>query len=316
MGQLLHGSARTTAALRRAIQPSQERIARLDTRDDLNPNTVAKWKKRTRVEDAPMGPKQPRSTVLSQEGDAPIVAFRRPTLLPLEEGLDALQATIPHLTRSALQRCLKCHGINRLPDVEGDKPAKKKFKQYPIGYFHIAIAEVRTEEGKLRLFVAIDRASKFAYAELHTDAHKTIAAQFLRHLIAAVPYKIHTVLTDNGIQFTNRKRDQYAFQHIFARVCQEFGIDHRLTKTNHPWTNGQVERMNRTLKEATVKKYHYQTHQHLKEHLQAFLTAYNFAKRLKTLKGLTPYEYICQWWHKEPDRFTLNPYHHTLGLNN
>ena len=52
--------------------------------------------------------------------------------------------------------------------------------------------------------------------------------------------------------------------------------------------------MNRTLKEATVKKYHYQTHQHLKEHLHAFLMAYNFAKRLKTLKGLTPYEYICQ----------------------
>jgi hypothetical protein len=64
-----------------------------------------------------------------------------------------------------------------------------------------------------------------------------------------------------------------------------------------------------------VKKYHYQSHQHLKEHLQAFLRAYNFAKRLKTLKGLTPSEYICQWWQKEPERFTMNPYHHTLGLN-
>jgi transposase InsO family protein len=99
---------------------------------------------------------------------------------------------------------------------------------------------------------------------------------------------------DNGIQFTNRQWDQYAFQHIFVRVCQEHGIEHRLTKTNHPWTNGQVERMNRTLKEATVKKYYYQDHQHLKEHLYAFLMAHNFAKRLKTLRGLTPYEYICQ----------------------
>ena len=84
---------------------------------------------------------------------------------------------------------------------------KKKFKSYPIGYFHIDIAEVRTEEGKLYLFVAIDRACKFAYAELHAEANKTVAAQFLRNLIAAIPYKIHTVLTDNGIQFTNRKRD-------------------------------------------------------------------------------------------------------------
>jgi Integrase core domain len=248
MGPLLHGSARTTAAVRRAIQHSQESLAKLAKRDDLNPKTVAKWKKRTHVEDAPMGPKQPRSTVLSQEEEAMIIAFRRHTLLPLDDCLYALQATIPHLTRSALHRCLQRHGINRLPDIDGDKPAKKKFKPYPIGYFHIDIAEVRTEEGKLRLFVAIDRTSKFAYAELHAEAHKTIAAQFLRNLIAAVPYKIHTVLTDNGIQFTNRKHDQYAFQHIFARVCQECGIDHRLTKTNHPWTNGQVERMNRTLK--------------------------------------------------------------------
>jgi hypothetical protein len=64
-----------------------------------------------------------------------------------------------------------------------------------------------------------------------------------------------------------------------------------------------------------VKKYYYETHNHLKEHLQAFLMAYNFAKRLKTLKGLTPYEYICKCWQKEPERFTVNPCHHTLGLN-
>ena len=118
------------------------------------------------------------------------------------------------------------------------------------------------------------------------------AAQFLRNLIAAAPYKIHTVLTDNGIQFINRKHDIYAFQHICDGVCQEYGIDHGLTKTNHPWTDGQVERMNHTPRDATVKPYHDQTHHHLKEHLQAFLMAYNFAKRLKTLKGLTPYEYI------------------------
>lgn len=174
-----------------------------------------------------------------------------------------------------------------MPDLEGDKPQEKKSKPYPIGYFHIDIAEVHTEEGRLYLFVAIDRTCKFAYAELQPQAMKTVAAQFLRHLIAAVPYKIHTVLTDNGIQFTNRQLDQYAFQHIFARVCQEHGIEHHLTKTNHPWTNGHVERMNRTLKEAPVKRFYYQTHQHLKEHFYAFLMADNFAKRLKTLRGLT-----------------------------
>jgi transposase len=94
---------------------------------------------------------------------------------------------------------------------------------------------------------------------------------------------------------------------MFERVCGEHGIEHRLTKPNHPWTNGQVERMNRTLKEATIKRYHYGTHSQLKEHLLAFLMAYNFAKRLKTLRGLTPYEHICKVWTKQPKRFRLNP---------
>ncbi len=263
-GQVLHGSARTTAAVRRAIQHGQESLKVLSGRYGIHPKTVAKWKRRSQVTDAPMGPKQPHSTVLTKAEEALMVAFRRHTLLPLDNCLYALQATIPHLTRSALHRCLKRHGINRLPATEGDKPAKKKFKPYPIGYFHMDIAEVRTEEGKLCLFVAIDRTCKFAYAELHEGANNMIAAQFLRTLMAAVPYKIHTVLTDNGMQFTHRQRDQYAFRHLFDRVCHEHGIEHRLTPVKHPWTNGQVERMHRTLKEVTVQKYYYQTHQHLK----------------------------------------------------
>ena len=70
MGQRRYGSARTTAAVRRAIQQSQESIATLAERDDLNPTTVAKWKKRTQVHAAPMGPKHPRSTVLTLEKDS------------------------------------------------------------------------------------------------------------------------------------------------------------------------------------------------------------------------------------------------------
>src|SRR5919108_3493233 len=154
MGQLLHGSARTTAAVRRAIQHSQESLAKLADRYGLNPKTVAKWKKRSGVQDAPMGPKQPSSTVLNREEEALIVAFRKHTLLPLDDCLYALQPTLPHLTRSALHRCLQRHGVSRLPDMAGETPGKKKFKAYPSGYFHSDIAEVRTEAGKLSLFVA------------------------------------------------------------------------------------------------------------------------------------------------------------------
>lgn len=182
--------------------------------------------------------------MLSPEDEATIVAFRKRTLLPLDDCLYALQPSIPYLTRSSLHRCLQRHGISRLPEVQGDRPVRKRFKSYPIGYFHIDIAEMQIAQGKLYLFVAIDRTSKFAFTELHTKAGKMAAVQFLRNLVKAVPYRIHTVLTDNGIQFTNRICDRYASEHIFDRVCTECGIEYRLTKVKHPWTNGPMDKSN------------------------------------------------------------------------
>ena len=171
MGQILHGSATTAETVRRAIQHSQESLMALSKRYSINPKTVAKWKRRTSVSGPPAGPKDARSTTLPIEEEAIIAAFRRHTLLPLDDCLYALQATIPSLTRSSLHRCLQRHGISRLPEVTGDKEPKKKFKTYPIGYFHIDIAEVRTAEGKLCLYVGIDRTSKFAFVQLVTKAN-------------------------------------------------------------------------------------------------------------------------------------------------
>jgi transposase-like protein len=175
MGQVLHGSATTTEAIRRAIQHSQESLRTLARRHGVNQKTIAKWKKRRSTADLRTGPKEPRSTTLTIQEEAVVVAFRRHTLLPLDDCLYALQATIPHLTRSSLHRCLQRHGISRLPEVDGDKPARKKFKAYPIGFFHVDLAEVRTEQGKLYLLVAIDRTSKFAFVELHEKATRRVA---------------------------------------------------------------------------------------------------------------------------------------------
>ena len=296
------------------------------------------------------GPKDAHSTVLSIGEEAVIVAFRKHTLLPLDDCLYALQASIPHLTRSSLHRCLQRHDISRLPEVEGNKPKRGKFSSYPIGYFHIDIAEVRTQQGKLYMFVAIDRTSKFAFVELHEKAKTATSRDFLLRLIEAVPYKIHTILTDNpvlsdcrrqavegGIHFTTPggggsavplikeaiANSELFRAHAFELACARNDIDHRTTKPKHPWTNGQslprtrsgVERMNRTIKDATVKRFHYETHDQLREHLANFVAAYNFAKRLKTLKGLTPYEYICKIWTQEPQRFISNPHHQSPGPN-
>src|ERR687898_713330 len=242
MGQVLHGSARTTAAVRHAIQHRQESLRVLAKRHGVNPKTVAKWKKRPSVQDERTGPKEPRSTVLSVEEEAIVVAFRRHTLLPLDDCLYALQPTIPHLTRSSLHRCLQRHGISRLPDTDGDKPRRAKFKRYPIGFFHIAIAEVRTEQGRLYLLVAIDRTSKFAFVELHERVTRRVTGNFLRALVEAVPYKVHTVLTDNGTHFTEPAGDGWTPEdikqmlarkqpfrcHSFELACAQNDVEHRL----------------------------------------------------------------------------------------
>ena len=144
-----------------------------------------------------------------------------------------------------------------------------------------------------------------------------------------MPYKVHTVLTDNGTHFTDPSGDGWTPEdikamraekasfrcHAFEAACADLEIEHRLTEPRHPWTNGRVERMNRTLKDATVKRYHYGSHDELRHHLQLFVDAYNDGRRLKTLRGLTPYELIRKTWAEQPSRFTSDPAHLTPGPN-
>lgn len=178
------------------------------------------------------------------------------------------------------------------------------------------------------MFVAIDRTSKFAFVELHEKATTVVSRDFLPRLIATVPYEIHSVLTDNGIQSTTPGAGGSAVPlireamangelfraHAFEYTCASNDIEHRTTKAKHPWTNGQVERMNRTIKDATVKRFHYDGHDQFRRHLADFVTAYNFGRRLKTFKGLTPYEFICKAWAEQPHRFKLNPLQQMPGL--
>ena len=113
-------------------------------------------------------------------------------------------------------------------------------------------------------------------------AVRKTAWEFLEHLLKSVSYRTHTILTDNGIQFAEQPRNRntkYSRKKRFDMICEANGIEHRLTKSNHPWTNGQVERMNRTIKKATVKRYHYYSHDQLRAHLADFMAAYNFARR-------------------------------------
>ena len=141
---------------------------------------------------------------------------------------------------------------------------------------------------------------------------------FLENLVQACPFKIHTILTDNGAQFIYNKRivqNNPKRRHRFDLACKNHGIRHKTTRIYSPQTNGQVERMNRTIKDATTKTYHYESVEQLREHLHSFMMAYNCVKKLRAIGRKTPYEEVLTWWKKQPKSFNSNPHHHWMGSN-
>ncbi len=313
----LHGSARTTPRVRAELQAAQAPTRALAARHGLDPKTVAKWRRRTTVTDAPMGPRRPRSTVLTEAEEAIVVEFRRRTLLPLDDVLGCLRESIPRLTRSALHRCLVRHGISRLPASGAGASRRGRFAERTIGYVHIDVCELRLAQGKLFLFRAIDRVSKFAHVAFHDASTKMNGAAFLREVVAAFPYRLHTVLTDNGMASADLPRNRGRHPeieaifggHVFDRVCREHGITHKLTEPYHPWTNGQAERMNRTAKGATVKAFRYPDLAALKAHVLSFVAAHDFAKHLKRLRRRTPSRAVCDAWTRDPAPSRIDPRH-------
>lgn len=183
----LHCSARTTPCVRAELQAAQAPTRALAARYGLNSKTVAKWRKRTTTFDAPMGPSRPHSSTLTEAEEAIVVEFRRRTLLPLDDVLGSLRDTIPGLSRSALHRCLVRHGISRLPRNEEKASKRGRFVDTAIGYVHIDVCELRLAEGKLFMFLAIDRVSKFTHVAFLDANIKLNGAAFLREVVQAFP---------------------------------------------------------------------------------------------------------------------------------
>ncbi len=202
MGQVLHGCARTTEAVRRAIQHSQESLRALARRHGVNPKTIAKWRARADVADRRTGPAEPRSTTLSAEEEAIVIAFRRHTLLPLDDCLYALQSTIPHLTRSALHRASSATGSRACPRPTATSPLASASR--PILSATSTSTSPRSGPSRANSTYSWPSTAlrSSAFVQLHERATTRIASDFLRALLLAVPYRVHTVLTDNGQHFT------------------------------------------------------------------------------------------------------------------
>jgi len=319
MGHILHGSARTTPKTRRELQNSQKSVKELALEYNIRENTVRKWRSRESVTDMSHRPKKLR-TVLSEQDEAIIITFRKATQLPLDDCLDALIDTIPQLTRSNLYRCLQRYGLSHLPKSEEYHKEKKAFKRYEIGYVHVDITEFTLQAKKYYIFVGICRISKFVFVRVYEHQTAENAVAFLNGLVQAFPFKVHTILTDNGPQFvythhilTKGRGPQK--RHKFVLRCAFHGIKHKTTAPYTPQTNGQVERFNRTLKEATIQKYHYDNISQAVTHLDDFIIAYNVGKKLSALKRKTPMQFISNKFNENPTLFNINPHHLLLGLN-
>jgi hypothetical protein len=305
----MHGSATTTPAIRAAIQTSTLSIRALARKYGLNPKTVAKWKSRPSTADLPMGPVRPRPKNLSAEDEGNCIGFRMHTLLPLDDCLYALQLMIPHLSRSSLHRLFQRHNISRVLSIPGTNIGTDKVSGgKSIGSFYVNAADIRTGDGKANMFFAFDRISKFAFAKLYEIEADDNGPAFLETLIEAVPYNVDSILTgDNPQIFGSTKNTLAAENHPFAVACEERGIDHELLPFDQPWRirRRTAERSNPN--EASARKFHYESHDHLQEHFSAFFDSYNFERRLKTLGGLTPYEFTCKCWETQPGLFHRNP---------
>ena len=385
-----------------------------------------------------MGTKTP-NTVLNKFEEQIVCSVRKNLLLSLDDLYVTLKDQIPKLSRSNLHRCLQRHGLSNLKDMDAYKnketnrvlekeqeqilkdrrknnPHGNKFEDYEIGFVHMDITTIfLTKEEKYYLYVAIDRVSKYVHYKVYDQQTRETAIDFLKEICNVFPFKIHTILTDNGIQFTNttfkgfkeakkiikeleqeielekiekekeeknknidkkeqkeqqkeiqenkevtNKTNKETNQNINNKVinekidnevnketmnnnklqtlidlkklyknklkseftieCEKLGIEHRTTKPKHPWTNGQVEVFNRFIKDNTVNKFKYISKEQLVTHLHNLLIAYNFAKRLVSLKYITPYQKILEIYNNKDLNtnnrlFNSEPVNHLMGLN-
>lgn len=298
---------RTTETVRRAIQQSGESVRTLARRFGVSPTTIQKWRKRTTTADAKMGPKTPASTVLTLDEERTIIGFRRQTSLPLDDCLYALQPVIPNLTRSSLHRCLQRHGLSQLAPPPGPAAQRGRGRDLTrtIGTFHISIPDAVSREGRLHLHVATDVTAKLGFGQLHSSADLASAAAFLEALIEAVPYDLRALLTDHPAMDDPR----------FSALCRARGIEHRTIEARAPWADSRPDLQGDPAVASGGDLPAFESHAELCEHIAKLLDIYNYKRRLKALRGLTPCQYIAQAWAADPSHFKPDSYQYFDKLN-
>ena len=257
MNLSLHANATTTPKTRAHIQRSRAPVAVLAAELGVSETTIRRWRGRSSVADRSHTPKR-LAISLSPLEEALVGELRSKLWLPLDDITEVMRRCVnAKLSRSAIHRCLKRHGLNQRP--KPDKPAVGVFEQATVGFIHIDLKHLPAlQKRKSYAFVAIDRATRYVYLEIHPNRDAKTAAGFLKRFLADFPHPVHTILTDNGSEFTDRfavdmkdkPHDRPSGRHPFDLVCTKHKIDHRLTRPYRPQTNGLVERFNRRIVDA------------------------------------------------------------------
>ena len=242
-----------------------------------------------------------------------IRVVRTLTWMELDDLTDTVVDIIPNANRSNVYRTLKSFNINKVPQEQ--KAKAKKFKEYEPGFIHIDVTYLPKIDGqKYYLFVAIDRATRPLYYKVYKNKSSNNAVEFLKECKEFYPFYITHILTDNGLEFTDkwaRGKGVASGNHKFDVKCKEDGIKHRLTAPYTPQTNGMVERVNGTIKNATIKAEEYDNIEDVKKDLNKFLIYYNFNRRhgslRKELKARTPFNAVQSWFQLKPEIFKILP---------
>ena len=314
----LHKKARTTPAIRAELQNSTLSERKLAALYGISRSTVRKWKYREDVCDRSHRPHNLRTT-LTPAQEAVVVELRRTLLLPLDDLLVITREFInPAASRSALDRCLRRHGVSNLKDLiaEDDTPKQSKtFKDYVPGFVHIDVKylpQMPDEPKRRYLFVACERATRWVYLELLPDKSAHQSKGFLQRLIDRAPFKIKKVLTDNGKEFTDRFAANGeripTGKHPFDQVCQAHGIEHRLIRPRHPQTNGMVERFNGRIEEV-LQSHHFHSGEELETTLHRYVALYNQQLPQSALGSKTPLQAMKDWHKLKPELFRKQPYY-------
>ena len=306
MQMRLHANAATTPKTRAYIRASNASVADLANELAVSETTIRRWRGRDRFHDRSHRPKR-LATVLSPLEERLICELRTSLGLALDDITEVMRRCVRPLSRDCVYRCLRRNGLGRR-----ERPAKPvigTFEETPVGFVHLDVKHLPAlDRKKSYAFVAIDRATRYVYLEIHPDRTAATAAAFLDRFLAHFPYPVNTILTDNGAEFTDRfavdmkgkPDDKPSGNHPVDKLASARGIRHKLTRPFRPQTNGMVERFNRRLAEAIKAqpaagtnrgKNKFRSHAERDRYILTFVANYN-RTRLACLDYKAPLEVL------------------------